>query len=127
MYVLLHLDAFEYAFEFEEMAGNGYCTDANNGDGVARRYYSRMSHENAREICELDAKCIAYTYSPDYMSDASNSNVVMYTSNSKLCTNDCSNTQWLHNPTLIKQASNIHNYAPWRTSKCYRKKYLTNC
>ena len=48
------------------MTGNGYCTNSDNGDGVARRYYSGMSHEEARNICEEEATCIAYTYSLDY-------------------------------------------------------------
>ena len=107
------------------MSGNGYCTNSDNGDGVARRYYTGMSHETARNICEEDETCVAYTYSLDYMTDTSTENVVIYSS--RLCTNDCSTRDWENNPGLIKQASNVHDYARWRTAKCYRKKSLADC
>ena len=107
------------------MTGNGYCTDADNGDGYARMYHKRMSHEEARRICKNDNHCVAYTYSLDYMNDSNNVNTIIYSSS--LCTNDCSNTQWQDNPFLIKQASNIHDHSNWRTAKCYRKKSLADC
>ena len=112
-------------FDYEELPGNGYCTDSNNADAVARIYYKLMPHERARNICSMDQKCVAYTYALDYVSDSGSNNVVMYSSGT--CTNDCSNTNWQDNPALIKQASNVHDYANWRTAKCYRKKVYTGC
>ena len=49
-------------FDYEELPGNGYCTDSSNADAVARIYYKLMPHERAREICSMDQKCVAYTY-----------------------------------------------------------------
>ena len=121
----MHWFTYLEPFEFEEMTGNGYCTDSNNGDAYARMYHKRMSHEEARRICENDKNCVAYTYSLDYKNDSNNVNTIIYSSS--LCTNDCSNTQWQDNPFLIKQASNIHDHANWRTAKCYRKKSLADC
>ena len=113
-------------FEFEEMTGNGYCTDSNNSDGYARIYYKGMSHAEARKICESDNGCVAYTFSFEYQNGYPNDdNTIIYSST--LCTHDCSKTEWQDNPFLIKQASNIGNSAQWRTGKCYRKKSFGKC
>ena len=111
-------------FEFEELDGNGYCNDVENGDTVARIYYRGMSHEKAREICELDDGCVAYTYSLDHM-NTNYDNVVLYSS--QLCIHNCENTQWQDNPALIKQAGNVGNLTNWMTAKCYKKRSLNNC
>ena len=112
------------------MDGNGVCTDSNNLDKVARRYYKGMSHEKAREICGSDEKCVAYTYSLDYMTQTNFENVIIYSSNN--CARDCGSTQWQDNNSLIKQASNVdsngNQYSnQWVTAKCYIKRSLTNC
>ena len=107
------------------MTGNGYCTDSNNGDTYARIYYRLMTHEEARKICKSDNSCVAYTYSLDYMNEPNYDSTIIYSS--KLCSHDCSKTEWQDNPFLIKQASNVNDYANWRTAKCYRKRSLAGC
>ena len=106
------------------MDGNGYCTDSDNRDNFARRYYKGMSHENAREICGSDEKCVAYTYSLDFMTQTNYENVVIYSSNN--CAQDCGSTQWQDNPSLIKQARNVVGNVDnaWVTGKCYKKRSL---
>ena len=115
--------------EFEEMDGNGYCTDSQRTDLVARKYYAGMSHEEAREICELDEGCVAYTYSLDTYVANNGDNVVIYSNT--VCSHDCGVTTWQDDPNSIKQASNDPGYTRWVTSKCYVKRnnadYYTKC
>ena len=103
------------------MKGNGYCSNVNGYDNVARRYYVGMSHEEARQICQLDEGCVAYTYSLDpYIAKESSLNVVLYSTT--LCTADCGITTWKDNPYLITQARNQVGSSNWNTAKCYIKR-----
>ena len=112
-------------FEFEEMDGNGYCTDAQRTDLVARKYLVGMSHKEARKICELDEGCVAYAYSLDsYLEKNGLENVVLYTNT--ICSHHCGVTTWQDDPNSIKQASNDPRSAIWTTGKCYVKKSSTD-
>ena len=106
-------------FKFEELKGSGYCKDSNNKDHVARTYYSQMSHEKARHICQTDHNCVAYAYSHDYMAHSGYDNVVIYSS--KLCNRNCGNTDWQIDPNLITHASYDGHENNWMTGRCYVK------
>ena len=101
------------------MKGSGNCKDSNNKDRVARAYYSQMSHEKARQICQTDHDCVAYAYSHDYVDHSGYNNVVIYSS--KLCNLNCDNTDWQSNPNLITQAFYDGHENNWMTASCYVK------
>ena len=112
------------------MVGNGYCADINGMDNVARMYYVRMSHEEARDICQFDEGCVAYAQALDpYVKERDVENVVLYSTT--LCTTDCSITAWKENPDLIKQAGNDLALTKWNTGKCYVKRkyddFISKC
>ena len=106
--------------EFEELDGNGICSNAGGSYLVARAMYIGMSHEEAREICRFDDGCVAYSYSLDnYVTKAGYSTIMFTTTH---CTKNCDVTSWHNDPSLIINASNAHNNAKWVTGKCYVKR-----
>ena len=106
--------------EFEELEGNGICTESGGFSSAARIHYIGMSHEEARKICRFDDKCVAYAYSLDnYLAKVGNS-AILYTTTH--CTDNCAVLSWLNDPNLIQKASNPQNNPNWVTGKCYVKR-----
>ena len=118
----------ELEYEFEEIEGNGFCLDSNGFKDVAKINYKKMTHEEAREICQNDDGCVAYAYSLDNMlRDNSNYvNAIIYSTT--LCTNNCEEDSWQQNPDLITQTG---NNGQWNDGKCYVKRsydyYVNKC
>ncbi|EOD08755.1 hypothetical protein EMIHUDRAFT_459945, partial [Emiliania huxleyi CCMP1516] len=85
------------------VGSSGWCTDANNGEGTARKFVVYQSLASAKEACFNDFACVAIAFrtEPGYAS-------VVYTSTG--CTDDCTRTEWLEDRSLIVGSSGDSRY-----------------
>ena len=116
----------ESEYEFEEIEGNGYCSDASGNHDVAKIHYKKMSHEEARGICRADNGCVAYAFSLSRLSLPNSIDVIIYSDT--LCTDWCTVTDWQANSDLITQTA---DNGSWNDGKCYVKRsydhYFNKC
>ena len=117
--LILHVH-YKDDIEFEELDGNGICSNSGGSYQVARAMYIGMSHEEARKICSFDDGCVAYSYSLDNYVAKTGYSAYLFTTTP--CTSSCGVTSWQTDPSLIEKASNANNNANWVTGKCYVKR-----
>mmetsp|Transcript_50302 Transcript_50302/g.90287 ORF Transcript_50302/g.90287 Transcript_50302/m.90287 type:complete len:1528 (-) Transcript_50302:90-4673(-) len=96
--------------DYTARPGHGWCVDKFKQEATARRFVQKDC-SGIKADCDNDVKCVAYA-----CMTSRNLGVLYTTTNCEL---DCEKTDWVNNPTLIKEADWEAEQHFWADANCY--------
>eukprot|EP00930_Biecheleria_cincta_P037907 TRINITY_DN26054_c0_g1_i1.p1 TRINITY_DN26054_c0_g1~~TRINITY_DN26054_c0_g1_i1.p1 ORF type:complete len:954 (-),score=123.45 TRINITY_DN26054_c0_g1_i1:161-3022(-) len=95
---------------FTNLATPGFCADSSDSEATARSFMN-VNCSGAESRCAYDPACVAFSCTDTY------SLSIIYSATG--CIQDCHQTSWLLNPSLISRTIANSSGPYWKTASCY--------